>query len=207
MITCELFSYHLHSIRIDIAILSMHKLAAVCLLLASVAPASAQSEKVGNDTSPSGKYAISVTTADEEHYELKISNAATGEIASVFPMEDYDTETQHHAVDAVWRPDSTAFALNVERGRSITVCEIYLEAQGKWQKLAIPDSDLEKLRKKANEEGGPSRDYLNATGWKGKDTVELEYTGNKGTTYEIVCKMIAGNVPHLKVISSKLKPD
>ncbi len=79
-------------------------LAAVCLLLVSVAPALAQPEQVGNDTSPNGKYAISVTTADEEHYELKISNAATGEIASVFPMEDYDTETQHHAVDAVWRP-------------------------------------------------------------------------------------------------------
>jgi len=182
-------------------------LAAVCLLLVSVAPALAQPEQVGNDTSPNGKYAISVTTADEEHYELKISNAATGEIASVFPMEDYDTETQHHAVDAVWRPDSTAFALNAENGRSITICEIYVEAQGKWQKLAIPDPDLEKVRKKANQQGGPSRDYPNATGWKGKDTLELEYTGNKGTTYELICKLIAGKTPHLKIISSKLKPD
>jgi len=182
-------------------------LAAVCLLLVSVAPALAQPEQVGNDTSPNGKYAISVTTADEEHYELKISNAATGEIASVFPMEDYDTETQHHAVDAVWRPDSTAFALNAENGRSITICEIYVEAQGKWQKLAIPDPDLEKVRKKTNQQGGPSHDYLNATGWKGKDTLELEYTGNKGTTYELICKLIAGKTPHLKIISSKLKPD
>jgi hypothetical protein len=166
-----------------------------------------QSEQIGNDTSPNGKYAISVTTADEEHYELKVSNASTGEIASVFPMEDYDTETQHHAVAAVWRPDSTAFALNAEHGRSITVCEIYLETTGKLQQLAIPDSDLESLRKRANHKGGPSRDCLNATGWKGTDTLELEYTGNKGTTYELICRLIAGNTPQLKIISSKLRPD
>ena len=107
------------------------------------------------------------------------------------------------------RRDSAAFALNIEQGRDITSCRVFVEDRGSWKEVGLPERQIAKLRKDGNKEGGKEVDYLFASGWLPEDEIKLTYAGNKLVESVLIAHLIRAGRPHLdfvKIVPPKVEP-
>jgi hypothetical protein len=110
----------------------------------------------------------------------------------------------------VWKEDSSAFALNINKGRSITYCRLFVEHHGSWNEASLPEKQIKKLRKEADKEGGKALDYLSVSAWLPKEEIKFSYLGNNTVEYEFIGRMMHGHQPRVdfvKVIPPKVEPE
>jgi hypothetical protein len=163
-----------------------------------VADATASSD-VATATSPDKTF--TVTLGDCNDFGCKAELKATGnpEVLASTNIEAFDPDDAHCQISARWREDSTAVALDIDNGRSITECVVFVRADGKWHRLELPEADMQKFRDANNEEGGKSLDYLTFKQWT-TSGIRMHYQGNRSET-DLTWRIVDKPEPHLQLVT------
>src|SRR6266478_7413151 len=110
--------------------------------------------KIENAGSPNGKYVLEAVATADDACRVDLKSEADGKITKQIPVKDFDTHDRRYSISAVWKEDSSAFALNINKGRSITYCRLFVEHHGSWNEASLPEKQIKKLRKEADKKGG-----------------------------------------------------
>src|ERR1700758_1170508 len=165
--------------------------ALVCLVgVIFVAPAyAADLLKIENAGSPNGRYVLEAVATSDDACRIDLKSEADGKIIREIPIKDFDTHDRRYSISAVWKEDSSAFALNIEKGRSITYCRVFVEHHGAWMEASLPEKQIKKLRKQVDRKGGKALDYLSVSAWLPKEEIKFSYLGNNTVEHEFIGRM------------------
>src|SRR6266513_209489 len=166
--------------------------------------------KIENAGSPNGKYVLEAVATSDDACRVDLKSEADGKIAKGIPVKDFDTHDRRYSISAVWKEDSSAFALNINKGRSITYCRLFVKHHGSWNEANLPEKQIKKLRKEADKEGGKALDYLSVSSWLPKEEIKFSYLGNNTVEYEFIGHMMHGHQAHVdfvKIVPPKVEPE
>jgi len=166
--------------------------------------------KIESAGSPNGKYVLEAVATSDDACRVDLKSEADGKIAKGIPVKDFDTHDRRYSISAVWKEDSSAFALNINKGRSITYCRLFVEHHGSWNEASLPEKQIKKLRKEADKEGGKALDYLSVSSWLPKEEIKFSYLGNNTVEYEFIGRMMHGHQAHVdfvKIVPPKVEPE
>jgi len=169
---------------------------AVCSVFVATAAASSD---VVSATSPDKKFTVEL--GDCNDFGCKVELKATGNQETLVStdIKAFDPDDAHCRISAHWSDDSAAVALNIDNGRSITDCVVFLLADGKWRRLELPKPDMQKTRDANNEEGGKSLDYLTFKQWT-TNGIRMHYQGNRSET-DLTWRIVDKPEPHLQLVT------
>ena len=165
--------------------------------------------KIQNADSPDGKYVLEAVATSHDACRLDVKSKSDGKVVGQIAVKDYYPEDHRYSISAVWKEDSAGFALNIEEGRNITSCRVFVEHHGSWKEVGLPEKRIAKLRKEGNKEGGKEVDYLFASGWLPNDEIKLTYAGNKLVEFVLIAHLIRAGRPRLdfvKIVPRKVEP-
>ncbi|PYJ53067.1 MAG: hypothetical protein DME82_14910, partial [Verrucomicrobia bacterium] len=165
--------------------------------------------KIENAGSPNGKYVLEAVATSDDACRVDLKSEGDGKIAKQIPVKDFDTHDRRYSISAVWKEDSSAFALNINKGRSITYCRLFVEHHGSWNEASLPEKQIKKLRKEADKKGGKALDYLSVSAWLPKEEIKFSYSGNNTVEYEFIGRMMHGHqarVDFVKIVAPKVEP-
>jgi tetratricopeptide repeat protein len=170
----------------------------VLVVLAAIGNARASTE-IGDAISPDKKWELRMK-AEEFRCKLFVRNSASRKVVLTLDVDEFDADNVRDTITAHWRGDSTAVALDIEKGRSITDCEILMFANGQWKRVTFAENELKEVRKKNNTENGKSQDYVTFASWL-PDGVKINYQGNTEAVEELDFRIVPGAKPHLRLMS------
>jgi hypothetical protein len=163
-----------------------------------VATATASSDIV-SATSPDKKFTVELGDCNDFGCKAELKAAGNQETLASTDIKAFDPDDAHCRISAHWRDDSAAVALNIDNGRSITDCVVFLLAGGKWRHLELPEPDMQKMRDANNEEGGKSLDYLTFKQWT-TNGIRMHYQGNRSGT-DLTWRIVDKPEPHLQLVT------
>lgn len=184
----------------------------VCLVCAIVVTQALAADplKVDNAGSPNGRYVLEAVATSDDQCRVDLKSEDDGKIATRIPVKDFNTHDRRYSISAVWKEDSSAFALNITKGRNITYCRIFVAHHSSWNEANLPEKQITKFRKEADKQGGKALDYLRVSGWLPKDEIKFSYEGNNTVEHEFIGRMMHGHQPRVdfvKVIPPKVEPE
>jgi len=163
-----------------------------------VAGADASSDIV-SASSPDKKFTVKLGDCNDFGCKAELKANDNSEVLASVDIEAFDPDDAHCRISAHWRDDSAAVALNIDNGRSITDCVVFVFANGKWHRLDLPAADMQKVRDANNEEGGKSLDYLTFTEWTNSG-IRMHYQGNRSES-DLTWRIIGKSEPHLEQVT------
>ena len=167
--------------------------------------------KIEDATSPDGRYRLEGIGVDnDEGCQIVLKNLPKGNVVRRFSHGDFHASDSRYHISAVWNKDSSAFALNIDEGRNITVSRVFVSKGGSWKEVDLPEKAIDQVRAQANTEGGKSQDYLSALEWLSGNRLKFTYQGNTGELYEVICRLARGPKPRLafvETIAPKAEPE
>jgi hypothetical protein len=169
---------------------------AVWGVFAAIATASSD---VVTATSPDKKFTVKLGDCNDFGCKAELKATGNQETLASTDIEAFDPDDAHCRISAHWRDDSAAVALNIDNGRSITDCVVFLLADGKWRRLELSESDMQKMRDANNEEGGKSLDYLTFKQWTNSG-IRMHYQGNRSET-DVMWRIVDKPEPHLELVT------
>ena len=169
---------------------------AVCSVF--VANATASSDVV-SATSPDKKFTVKLGDCNDFGCKAELKATGNQETLVSTDIEAFDPDDAHCRISAHWRDDSAAVALNIDNGRSLTDCVVFLLAGGNWRRLELPEPDMQKTRDANNEEGGKSLDYLTFKQWT-TNGIRMHYQGNRSET-DLTWRIVDKPEPHLQLVT------
>ncbi len=156
------------------------------------------STEIKNAISPDKRWVLAMK-AEEFRCKVFLKNRVNDKVLTSFNVEDFIADDVRDTITAHWRKDSAAVALNMTLGRNISESELLVFSNGQWAHLAFPKEELDKVRKRNNQEDGKSQEYLTFANWL-PGGVKMTYQGNVGLVEELDCQIVRGAKPHLKVV-------
>ena len=171
-------------------------LLAACGVFVAIATASSD---VVSATSPDKKFTVKLSDCNDFGCKAELKATGNQETLASTDIEAFDPDDAHCRISAHWRDDSAAVALNIDNGRSITDCVVFLLAGGKWRRLELPEPDMQKTRDANNEEGGKSLDYLTFKQWT-TNGIRMHYQGNRSES-DLTWRVIDKPEPHLQLVT------
>lgn len=163
-----------------------------------VATATASSDVV-SATSPDKKFTVELGDCNDFGCKAELKATGNQEMLASTDIEAFDPDDAHCRISAHWRDDSAAVALNIDNGRSLTDCVVFLLAGGKWRRLELPEPDMQRTRDANNEEGGKSLDYLTFKQWT-TNGIRMHYQGNRSET-DLTWRIVDKPEPHLQLVT------
>ena len=163
-----------------------------------VATATASSNVV-SATSPDKKFTVKLSDCNDFGCKAELKATGNQETLASTDIEAFDPDDAHCRISAHWRDDSAAVALNIDNGRSLTDCVVFLLADGKWRRLELPEPDMQKTRDANNEEGGKSLDYLTFKQWT-TNGIRMHYQGNRSES-DLTWRVVDKPEPHLQLVT------
>ena len=167
---------------------------AICSVFIATATASSE---IADATSPDKKFTVKLGDCNDFGCKAQLKAASDQETVASTDIEAFDPDDAHCRISAHWREDSAAVALNIDNGRSITDCVVFLLADGKWRLLELPE--MQKVRAANNEEGGKSLDYLTFKQWT-SNGIRMHYQGNHSET-DLTWRIVDKPEPHLQPVT------
>lgn len=177
-------------------------LVVVAVSIVLIVGASASSD-IESAISPDQKFTIKLANCDDFGCKVELKSAVNAEVLASIDIEAFDPDDSHCRILAHWREDSAAIALNIDNGRSITDCVVFVMTNGKWHRVELPDADMQKVRDANNEQGGKSLDYLTFTQWT-TNGIRMHYQGNRSET-DLTWRIVEKPEPHLLLITPAAK--
>lgn len=173
-----------------------------CIILVVKAQASI-AVKIEDAASPDGKYTLEgIGEKDADGCRIEIKALPGGKVVGRFSHPDFYASDHRYTISAVWKEDSSAFALNITQGRNITLCRVFADDRGSWKEASLPEKAIEKIRVKGNTEDGKAQDYLYASEWMPNNKLKFSYQGNIGNEDEFICRLVRGNKPRLEFLEA-----
>src|SRR5262245_9285645 len=96
-------------------------------------------------TSPDGNYRLEAVAESDETCRVEVKSLRDTKVVGKIPVEDFYADDTRYRIRALWREDSKAFALNIDRGRNLTDSEVFVEEQGAWKEAELPEKDLDRV--------------------------------------------------------------
>jgi sugar lactone lactonase YvrE len=159
--------------------------------------------KVENAKSANGKYTLeAIGEKDADGCRIELKALPGGKVVGRFSHGDFYASDHRYTISAVWKEDSSAFALNITQGRNITLCRVFVDDRGSWKEARLPKKAIEKIRAEGNTEGGKAQDYLYATEWMAGDKLKFSYQGNIGNEDKFICRLVRGGNPRLAFVEA-----
>src|SRR5260370_37858989 len=81
--------------------------------------------KIENAGSPNGKYVLEAVATSHDAGRVDLKSESDGKIDKQIPVKDFDTHDRRYSISAVWKEDSSALALYVNKGRSIPYSPLF----------------------------------------------------------------------------------
>ena len=179
---------------------AINRIALVVLAVWGLFAASATaSSDIVTATSPDKKFTVKLGDCNDFGCKAELKATGNQETLASTDIEAFDPDDAHSRISAHWRDDSVAVALNIDNGRSITDCVVFLLADGKWRRLELPEPDMRKMRDANNEEGGKSLDYLTFKQWT-TNGIRMHYQGNRSET-DLTWRIVDKPQPHLQLVT------
>jgi hypothetical protein len=179
---------------------AINRIALVLLAVWSVFVAAATaSSDVVTATSPDKKFTVKLGDCNDFGCKAELKATGNQETLASTDIEAFHPDDAHCRISAHWRDDSGAVALNIDNGRSITDCVVFLLADGKWRLLELPEPEMQKMRGTNNEEGGKSLDYLTFKQWTSSG-IRMHYQGNRSET-DLTWRIVDKPEPHLQPVT------
>ena len=125
-----------------------------------------------------------------------------GNVVGRFSHGDFQASDSRYHISAVWNKDSSAFALNIDEGRNITVSRVFAANGGSWKEADLPEKAIDRVRAQANTKDGKAQDYLYASEWMSGNRLKFTYQGNTGEQYEVICRLVGGAKPRLAFVET-----
>ena len=88
------------------------------------------SSDVVSATSPDKKFTIKLADCNDFGCKAELTAIDNSEVLQSADIEAFDPDDAHCRISAHWRDDSRAVALNIDNGRSVTDCAVFLFANG-----------------------------------------------------------------------------
>ena len=146
--------------------------------------------KIERATSPDGRYRVEgIGVGNNEGCRVVLKSLPKGDVVGQFSHGDFQASDSRYHISAVWNKDSSAFALNIDEGRNITVSRVFAENGGSWNEADLPEKAIDRVRTQANTEDGKAQDYLYASEWMSGNRLKFTYQGNTGEQYEVICRV------------------
>ncbi|HVF70432.1 MAG TPA: NHL repeat-containing protein [Chthoniobacterales bacterium] len=139
--------------------------------------------------SPDGKYLLEAFADTDETCRVEVKSLPDDKVAATISIEGFRADDVRHHIEALWKEDSTAFALNISSGRNITYCEVHVKTDGSWKEAQAPDKEVNRVRKKASKPGGKEQEYISATEWLPNDGLKMSVQGNTGEVFELIYRL------------------
>src|SRR5689334_8654570 len=98
--------------------------------------------KIENAGSPNGKHVLEAVATSDDACRVDLKSEGDGKIAKEIPVKDFDTHDRRYSISVVWKEDSSAFALNINKGRSITYCRLFVAHHGSWNEASLPEKQI-----------------------------------------------------------------
>ena len=162
--------------------------------------AEAVAVKIGQATSPDGNYSLVAAMDEESTCRVEVRATAAGKATGRISILDYYADDHRYSITALWKEDSTAFAVNINYGRNITDCRFFIRGPQTWTELSLPKKPIEKLRKAGNKEGGKEQDYLHVMEWQPGNQVQISYQGNLTVQTGAIFRLVRTGRPHLELV-------
>ena len=165
--------------------------------------------KIENAGSPNGRYVLEAVATSDDACRVDLKSESDGNIAKQIPVKDFDTHDRRYSISAVWKEDSSNFALNINKGRSVTYCRLFVKHHGSWNEASLPEKQIRELHKEADKKGGKALDYLSVSAWLPKEEIKFSYLGNNTVECEFIGRMIYGHQPRVgfvKIVPPKVQP-
>lgn len=179
-------------------------------LLFAVSGSSARSApaiEIAEATSPDGNYRLEAVAESDDTCRVEVKYLRDAKMVAKIPVEGFLADDARHRIAALWREDSKAFALNIDRGRNSTDSQVFVENQGAWKEADLSQKDVDRVREKGNDPDGKEQEYLNAEKWLPKERIQFSYQGNSGEVYELICRLVrSGKKPRLALVETILPP-
>ena len=159
--------------------------------------------KIEGATSPDGRYRLEgIGVGNDEGCRVVLKSLPKGNVMGRFSHGDFQASDSRYQISAVWNKDSSAFALNIDEGRNITVSRVFAANAGSWKEAVLPEKAIDQVRAQGNTEGGKSQDYLSASEWMSGNRLKFTYQGNTGEQYKVSCRMAGGAKPRLAFVET-----
>ena len=186
-------------------------LASLLFAAGAINARSESSIKIEEATSPDGNYRLEAVAESDETCRIDVKSLRDAKVVGRISVEGFLSDDVRHHINALWRDDSKAFALNISRGRNLTDSQIFVENRGSWKEASLAQKELDQVRNKANEPVGKTQDYFNADKWLPKDRVAFSYQGNTGEAYTLIYRLVrSGKAPRLvfvETVSPSAEPE
>ena len=88
------------------------------------------SSDVVSATSPAKKFTVKLADCNDFGCKAELTATGNSEVLASADIEAFDSDDAHCRISPHWRGDSTAVALNIDNGRSITDCVVFVFAKG-----------------------------------------------------------------------------
>jgi sugar lactone lactonase YvrE len=159
--------------------------------------------KIEDATSPDGRFQLEgIGVGKDEGCQIAIKSLPKGNVVGRFSHGDFQASDSRYHISAVWNKDSSAFALNIDEGRNITVSRVFAKNGGTWKEADLPGKAIDQVRAQANTEGGKAQDYFSASEWMSGSRLKFTYQGNTGEQYEVICRLTGGAKPRLAFVET-----
>jgi NHL repeat len=166
---------------------------------------SAPSIEIEEATSPDGNYRLEAVPEPDENCRVEVKSLRDTKVVGKIKVQGFDADDTRYNIGALWREDSKAFALNIHRGRNFTDSQVFFEDHGAWKEAALPEKEVDRVRKKANDPDGKSQEYFNAEKWLPKERIQFSYQGNSGELYKLIYRLVgSGKKPRLAFVETIL---
>jgi len=159
--------------------------------------------KIEGATSADDRYRLeAISVGNDEGCQVVLKSLPKGKVVGRFSHGDFQASDSRYHISAVWNKDSSAFALNIDEGRNITVSRVFVSSGGSWKEAELPEKSIDEVRAQANKEDGKSQDYLSASEWMSGNRLKFTYQGNTGELYEVICRLAGGGKPRLAFVET-----
>ena len=159
--------------------------------------------EIEDATSPDGRYRLEgMGVGSDEGCRVVLRSLPKGNVVGRFSHGDFQASDSRYHISAVWNKDSSAFALNIDEGRNITVSRVFVANGGSWKEADLPEKAIERVRAQANTKHGKAQDYLYASEWMSGNRLKFTYQGNTGEQYEVICRLARGAKPRLAFVET-----
>ena len=164
---------------------------------------SAPSIEIDAATSPDGNYRLEGVADSDETCRVDVKSLRDKKVVGKIAVEGFLAEDTRHHIRALWKEDSKAFALQINRGRNLTDSQVFVEDLGSWKETKMPGKELDRVRKEANDPDGKSQEYLSVSKWLPKDRIDFSYQGNSGEEYHLIYRLVrSGKKPRLAFVET-----
>ena len=140
-------------------------------------------------TSPDGAFSVSGVMEKDSTCRVEVRSKGSKKLLGQLLIPEYFEDDKRYSMQALWKEDSKAVALNIDKGRNIEECRFLAKGDKAWSEVKLPKKVMSQVQKLGDYEGGKAQSYLTVSEWMPGNKVKVSYMGNTDVDIGIVFRL------------------